>query len=233
MSNPVFSVLSFQILFPYTAVALTALVTWFHPSVLKRRLGDNGGMWLYFVLFFLMLLAVPVIVILAVEPRPLLALAGLGLRFGNYKIGLLLMLAGSPIAVFISHLGARRPEIKEWYPFSKDVCSRSTGFIVYEVGYVFLYYTAWEFIYRGLLFFPLLGILGFLPAMAITTALSTLHHIGHPKSEIVYALIGGFLFSVIALFTRSVLYPFAIHAMAGVSIDTFICLRRYRESCGR
>lgn len=190
-------------------------------------------MLLYFVLFFLFLLAVPVFVILLVESRPQLVLASFGVRFGNYRIGLPLMLVGLPVAVLVGYLASRRPEIKDWYPFSKDFCTRGTSFVAYELGYIFLYYTTWEFLYRGLLFFPLLSSIGFLPAMAITTALSTFHHIGHPKSEIVAALVGGVLFSVIALYTHSMLYPFVFHAMAGASLDTFLCLRKFRGGTGR
>ena len=233
MSTTTFARLSFQILLPYVAVALTTLITAFHPSVLQKRFGDSRGVWLYFVLFFLFLLAFPVLVIILAESRPQLVLTSLGLRFGNYRIGLLLMLVGLPIAVLFGYLASLRPEIKEWYPRSKDVCARRNTFIAYEAGNILLYYTAWEFLYRGFLFFLLLHSLGFLQAMAITTAMSTLHHIGYPKSETVAALFAGFIFSVIALYTQSVLYPFAIHAIVGLSTDTFIYLRHYRQGSSR
>ena len=74
--------------------------------------------------------------------------------------------------------------------------------------------------------------LGFVPAMAITTTLSTLHHIGHPKSETWGAVLGGVIFSSIALVTRSILYPICIHAMIGVVNDTFIYLRSHRGKAG-
>jgi membrane protease YdiL (CAAX protease family) len=64
--------------------------------------------------------------------------------------------------------------------------------------------------------------------MAITTTLSTLHHIGHPKSEILGALLGGVIFSYVALLTRSLLYPIAFHAMVGVGVDIFVYARNYR-----
>ena len=228
MRDPSLSTLSLQILFPYIAVALTVLVTALHRSVLKTRLGDTRGTWLYFALFFLLLLAVPLGVVLVVESGPLQALAGLGVGFGNTRIGLPLLLAGSPLAVLAGYLASARPGVGAWHPFSKDICTRRHGLVLYEAGNILLYYTAWEFLYRGLLFFPLVGSIGFLPALAISTALSTLHHIGFPKSEIVAALIGGILFCVIAFYTQSVLYPFALHAMAGVSLDTFVCSRNSR-----
>ena len=83
-----------------------------------------------------------------------------------------------------------------------------------------------------MLFFPLAAALGFLPAMALNTALSTLHHIGHPKSEVFGALLAGIVFSCIALWTGSVLYPIVIHATVGVVNDTFIYVRTYRRKAG-
>jgi membrane protease YdiL (CAAX protease family) len=59
-----------------------------------------------------------------------------------------------------------------------------------------------------------------------------LHHIGHPKSEILGALLGGVIFSSIALVSRSILYPILIHAMFGIVNDTFIYLRNYRKNSG-
>ncbi len=222
------SPISMQILLPYIAVALTVLITAFYHSTLKSRYGDAKGTWLYFLLFFTFLAAVPTLIVVLVETDPLQVLTDLGVGLGNYRIGVVLMLVGLPITVLIGHFVSKTPEMREWYPFSKEVCAKDSTFIAYQLGYLVLYYTAWEFLYRGVLFFPLLNSLGFLPALAITTALSTLHHIGHPKSEILGALLAGVVFSCIALLTRSILYPIAIHAMVGVSDDTFIYLRNYR-----
>jgi membrane protease YdiL (CAAX protease family) len=56
---------------------------------------------------------------------------------------------------------------------------------------------------------------------------------GHPKLEIVGAVVAGVIFSCIALLTGSIVYPIAIHAMVGVSSDIFIYQRNYRRSSGR
>ena len=225
--------ISMQILLPYIAAALAALITVFYHSDLKHRFGDAKGMWLYFSLFFLFFVAMPTLIVVLVEPNPLQVLSELGVGPGNYKVGIPLLLLGLPITVLISHFAANSPGMKEWYPFSKEVCARDGTFVAYELGYILLYYSAWEFLYRGILFFPLLNGFGFLAAMAITTALSTLHHIGHPKVEIFGAVFAGIVFSIIALLTRSILYSIAIHALTGVSTDTFIYLRNYRGSSRR
>ena len=222
-----------RILLPYITVALAGMVTVFYHSVLNKRHGDAKGSWIYFAVFFALLAAVPILLILLLENEPLKALGALGLTAGNYRLGLVLVLVFLPIALLIGHIVSKTEEMIAWYPFSKQVCARDATFALYEAGYLLLYYTAWEFLYRGLLFFPLLRGVGFIPAMAITTTLSTLHHIGHPKSEIWGALLGGVVFASVALSTRSILYPILIHATFGIVNDTFIYLRSYRQKTGR
>ena len=227
------SPLSMRILLPYITVALAGMITVFYHSAFKKRFGDAKGTWLYFTVFFALLAAVPILLIVLIEKDPLQVLLGLGFSLGNYRVGLLVVLVFVPISLLIGHIVSRTGGMVAWYPFSKQVCARDSSFLLYELGYLLLYYTTWEFLYRGLLFFPLLAGFGYIPAMAITTTLSTLHHIGHPKSEIGGAVLGGVIFSAIALVTRSLLYPVAIHAMIGVVNDTFIYLRNYRKSPGR
>jgi len=219
---------SLRVVYPYLAGALTLLVTVFYHAALKRRYGDAKGTWLYFVAFFALVTAVPLLLIVLLERNPLRVLSGLGLSWGAYRIGLILVAAFIPISVVIGNVVSKTEEMQAWYPFSKQVCARTGSFIVYEIGYLLLYYTAWEFLYRGILFFPLVNSLGFLPAAALTTALSTLHHIGHPRSEIFGALLGGILFALIAAATRSLLYAIVIHAMIGIVNDSFIYARTDR-----
>lgn len=221
-----------RVLLPYITVALAGMVTVFYHSVLNKRHGDAKGSWIYFTVFFTLLAAVPIVMILLIENEPLQVLIDLGLTAGNYRLGLVLVLIFLPIALLIGHIVSKTEEMIAWYPFSKQVCARDRSFALYEVGYLLLYYTAWEFLYRGLLFFPLLRSIGFIPALAVTTILSTLHHIGHPKSEIWGALLGGVIFASAALVTRSILYPILIHATFGIVNDTFIYLRNYRKKTG-
>ena len=220
--------LSLQILFPYLAAALAALASVFHHRRLRARYGDTTGMRLYFGIFFGLLAAVPVGVVLAVEADPWRVLRELGLAPGNHRLGLPILGIALPITALMSYFASGTPEIKRQYPFSKAACSGDGRFARYELAYLLLYFPAWEFLYRGLLFFPLVEAFGFLAAASLTAALSTLHHIGHPPSEILGAFAGGYVFAAIALLTGSVLYPAVVHAMLGVSDDLFVYLRYYR-----
>jgi hypothetical protein len=219
---------SLIILLPYLAVALTAMVTALHHRRLRARHGDQLGMWLYFTLFFLLLFALPVLILAIAEQDPSRMLIAIGLRAGNWRTGLLILGLALPLAALIGAFASRSPQMREHYPLSKAACASDGRFIAYELGYIALYYTAWEFLYRGLLFFPMVGSVGLLAAASISTALSVLHHIGHPDSETVGALLGGYLFCAVAFLTDSIVYPIAIHATLGVSNDLFLYLRYHR-----
>jgi membrane protease YdiL (CAAX protease family) len=219
---------STAVLFPWVAIALTVIAGPLHHRGLRARMGDARGMLVYFTVFFMFFAVVPCLVILAAETAPLAVLASLGMRVGNAALGLLICAAALPITFVLGLTVSREPAMREQYPFSKTACANDASFAAYEASYLLLYYTAWEFLYRGLLFFPLVGALGFPAAAAITTALSTVAHIGHPDSEIVGALAGGVIFSAIALLTGSILYPLIVHAMMGIGNDTLLYLRWHR-----
>jgi hypothetical protein len=219
---------SLGILLSYLAVALTLMVTGLHQRRLRARLGDEMGMWLYFALFFLLLAALPVVIVCVAERDPNRVFAAFGLRGGDWRMGLPILALALPVAALISVFASKSPAMKEHYPFSKVACSNDGRFIAYELGYIVLYYTAWEFLYRGLLFLPLVGSVGLLAAASISTALSVLHHIGQPDSETTGALLGGYLLCAVAFLTNSILYSIAIHATLGVSNDLFIYLRYHR-----
>jgi membrane protease YdiL (CAAX protease family) len=223
---------SLAVLIPYVAVGLTVNITVLNDRRLRERFGDATGMWIYFVSFFVIFLAIPVALLLAVEKEPLRVLAGLGAQPGRAGLGLVLVAIAVPVTLLISAMASKEPAMREQYPFSKAACASDGAFVVYEAGYLLLYYTAWEFLYRGLLFFPLMGALGFPAAAAITTALSTVHHIGHPDSEVWGALGGGLVFSLVAILTGSFFYAVAIHALMGIGNDSFIYARFFRGRTG-
>ena len=102
--------------------------------------------------------------------------------------------------------------------------------LAFEGAYVLLYYTAWEFLYRGLLFFPLIPAVGLVPALSVQTIISTLHHCGHPRSEVFAASGAGFLFGLIAYYTGSFFYTIFLHALTGVATDFFIFRRVYQSA---
>ena len=217
-----------NVLYVYLAIAFAAMMTGFHRRTLQARFGDWRGAVLYFAAFGAVFGAVPVLLILACAPRPWEFLGSVGVTVGNAGAGLPLVAAGIPVAIAAGLIGSRDRAMREQYPFSKEACSSARRFVAYEAAYLFLYYVPWEFLFRGVLFFPLLPLTGLLPALAVQTIASTLYHGGHPASEILAAAAAGFIFGLIAYATGSIVYTVAVHAAVGIANDTFICFRRGR-----
>lgn len=215
-------------LYVYLAAAFVLMITVFHHKTLLRKYGDYQAFLRYFGFFFVMFFALPVLIILLSSAEPGTFLASCGFTFGRSQKGLLFMGLSVPIALIAAFIGSRDPVMRAQYPFSKEACSNPKRFVFFEICYLVLYYLPWEFLYRGVLFFPLIPAIGLVPALVVQTLISTLHHFGHPDSEIFAALGAGFIFGLIAYATGSFLYTVFIHALVGIGNDTFVYLSYHR-----
>ena len=128
----------------------------------------------------------------------------------------------TPVLVPLFYLNSLNPEFQAEYPLTK-LAGLSVGtFVLWELCRA-VYYVAWEFFFRGYMLFGLERRLGAFTAIAIQTMASTVIHIGKPEGEMLAAIVAGVLFGVLALRTRSVLYPLVLHWFAGFFTDLF-CL---------
>jgi membrane protease YdiL (CAAX protease family) len=218
-----------NVLYLYLAAAFPLMMTVFHHRTLLKKHGDYRAFLLYFAAFFALFLAVPVLIILLAAPDPRAFLAAVGLTAGRAGRGLLITAASVPVALLAAVFGSRDPAMKGQYPFSKEACASLKSFILYETSYLFFYYLSWEFLFRGILFFPLVATAGLIPALTVQTIISTVYHFGHPDTEILAALGGGLIFGLIAYTTGSFLYPVVIHAAVGIGNDSVLYCRHYRR----
>lgn len=86
----------------------------------------------------------------------------------------------------------------------------------------FLYYGAWEVLFRGVVLFGLRDRLGEGVANALQTALSVLAHFGRPITETFAAAPAGLLLGWIDLRLGSIWYVAVVHWLVGVSVDWFL-----------
>ncbi len=219
-----------SVLWIYLAAAFALVFSFFHYRSLLRKWDDFRAYLAYFAIVFCLFLVIPCLIVFLFSPDPALFLKGAGLSLGNWKRGLLVAGVGAPVAFLSGFIGSRDAELSRFYPFSKTACRSPKTFIAFEAAYLLLYYVAWEFLYRGILFFPLIPAVGLVPALSIQTIISTLHHCGHPLSEIFAALAAGFIFGLVAYYTGSFVYTIFLHALTGISTDLFIYRRAYRPA---
>jgi membrane protease YdiL (CAAX protease family) len=209
-------------------LALTLLTTGLHFRALRKTRDELAAVRSYFLAFFILLMAVPCLLVALAASEPWAVLASFGWTFGQAGRGLAFAAAGLPLAVLAGFIGSRDPEMQKMYPFAKTACADARTFAGYELAYLLLYYLPWEFVFRGVLFLPLVPAVGLIPALAIQTTISTLLHIGHPDTEVFAAAGAGLVFGAIAYATGSFFYTFILHAATGIAADTFLFLRRGR-----
>lgn len=226
----------YSLLFLIYALSFTLLSSLFnYRKLLKKYEDDLKAFLLYFAYFSLFLLIIPLITIFIYSAQPLEALGKLGFQLGDFRLGLKIILISIPVCALSAFIGSNDPKLKNYYPFSKKACKSPTTFVLYEASYLFLYYVAWEFAFRGFFLFSIAGMAadskaGILAAILVQTIISTVYHLGHPDTEIFSSFIGGIIFGTIAYATKSFLYTIFIHSLLGILNDTLIYLRHYRKT---
>lgn len=209
-------------------ILLTLYRYYGYPDAFFRFFGDSGISEIYsrfwqFGIFFLLMMVIP---LLSTRFFKELDLSAMGLGLGEYKTGLKLVIVAIPFIVLpIIYFAADMPELRSEYPLAKILLQDHSWILTYELSYIFFYYIAWEFFFRGFLLFGLLPKFGAMNAVLIQTISSCLIHIGKPEGEIIGSILVGIMFGAIALRTRSIWYVFLIHAAIGVMTDLFIIFK--------
>jgi len=105
-----------------------------------------------------------------------------------------------------------------YYPLDPKVRSGVAAWLAWEPWYL-AYYLGWEGTFRGVVQLGLGRKMGFVPAMLLQAALTTLLHAGNPPSEVLGALAAAPLFGYAAWRTGSVWYGLAVHFVVGAGVD--------------
>lgn len=153
--------------------------------------------------------------------------ADFGLQIGDWQNGLKTVAVLFPIiAIALLLPAAYQKEFKDFYPLYKGAENSFSSFFGFEFSRGILYYSAWEFFFRGFLLFGMRKYVGDWNAILIQTIPSCLWHIGYPAGEILMSIPGGILFGVMAIRTRSIIWPFILHWLIGIAMDAFIVLTK-------
>jgi membrane protease YdiL (CAAX protease family) len=216
------------VLFCILGVSLMLFSSFLNLENMKKRIsGDFAAVLVYFACFFLLLFVLPVAYLRVARRDAEFLPASFGLTLGDWRLGLRIFLGSIPLSLLIAYLGSIDPAMKKQYPLSKE-SERSMGlFVVFEAAYLLLFYVAWEFTFRGVMLFGLLGMLppglaGAALAVILQSIVSTVFHIGHPDLEVGGTLFAGVFFGAIAVITGSILTTIAIHAFIGILEDSFV-----------
>jgi len=172
-----------------------------------------------FVTAFLLFGLLPFALIVLSKGSP----AECGIQLGDWKFGIKAVAILLPLIVVLFLIPASNDaEIRQTYPLDPTVGSSLWHFLLFQSLRGLLYYGAWEFFFRGVMLFGLKDRFGAWAAIAIQTIPSCLWHIGFPTGELITSIPGGILFGLLALRSRSILWPFLLHFMIAVTLDLLI-----------
>ncbi len=210
------------------AVVLNILSYYFGSRRFFREALATGGSgsdlpefaW-WFSAEFVLLFLVPLALIRLVHRRPL---TEFGLGFGDVRLGLrvtaLFVLVMLPIVWIVSGTG----QFQEFYPHSYSARESWSTFMAYEALFL-LYFTGWEFIWRGYMLFGLKDHVGPATANLMQMIPFALMHNGKPFVETFGAVVAGLALGSLALRTRSFWYCVLTHWLVMFSIDIACVLR--------
>jgi len=173
---------------------------------------------MHYAASFLLLAVVPLLVARWIGGY---RLRDLGLGLGRWKQGLAWLAVGLPLAVVAGRYAATQAGMQAVYPLDPSVSPRLVEFLPYAAS-AFLYFGAWEVLFRGVLLFGLAPRFGAANANVTQSALAVTAHFGRALNETFSALPGSLVFGVVALRTRSVWYTALIHWMLGMSMEWFM-----------
>ena len=149
------------------------------------------------------------------------SLKDLGLGLGRWRLGLVWLAVGIPLAVLAGWISAPSLEMRAVYPLDPTLTTEPSRFASHAFRQSF-YFLAWEVLFRGVILFGLRRHVGGATANMIQTALSVLAHFGRPMEETLSAIPAGLVFGAIDLRVGSIWYVAIIHWVVGVSLDWWI-----------
>jgi membrane protease YdiL (CAAX protease family) len=179
----------------------------------KERASINHILFTKFFGLFAMGI-VPATICLCVLPQFSLQYYGLDINSNTRMLTLISTVVLCAITMPLAFISSRKYKHLENYPQIRVeswgrslVLKNAIGWAVYLIGY--------EFLFRGILLFPLVGEIGVWPAIAINTALYSATHIPKGIEEAIGAVPLGIVLCVLTLMTGTLWIAIIVHiAMA-------------------
>ena len=148
-----------------------------------------------------------------------------GLTLGDWKFGLIAIAILFPIIAGSLYLDSKSAAMQAFYPIDKGATQSVQTFLRLEIPCL-LFLIAWEFIFRGFLLFGLRPRVGDWLAICVQVIPSSLWHIGLPAQVTLAAIPGGLMFGILAIRTKSLIWPILLHYLIWVGLDLFIALNQ-------
>ncbi|MBX3144262.1 MAG: CPBP family intramembrane metalloprotease [Trueperaceae bacterium] len=168
------------------------------------------------------LLALPGLMFILVGGSP----AAAGMRVGDARFGFAAVGACTVVAIPVLALASGDASLQATYPWAGSWVGGSVGRLLGWAVVYAVYYVAFEAFYRGFLLHAVAAAWGRVAGLWVQALCATLIHLGKPLPEMLAAAPASLLFGVIALRSRSIVYPALLHLVVGLTIDVFVLARQ-------
>lgn len=129
-----------------------------------------------------------------------------------------------PFLIVGAWFGSSNHEFYRVYPFNPAAGYSWGWFTLHALSLFFLYYFAWEFMFRGFIQKGLEPSCGLRNAVLIQVVTSVMLHYGCPQTEVWGSLVGGLFWGFLAIRTQSIFSGWVQHATLGIAMDAFLIL---------
>lgn len=187
-------------------------------KALKKYGQEKGSIyWGLFGKYFgvLLLGIIPAVVVLQISD---FSLSDLGLNSKNLSTSLVWIAGLSLVALLVNLKSARQPESIAYYPQIRATNWSYSLLIHNTLGWM-AYLIAYEFLFRGLMIFALIPVLGVWPTIAINTALYSATHIPKSMKEAIGAMPFGVGLSALTIYTENIWIAVFVHIALALSND--------------
>jgi membrane protease YdiL (CAAX protease family) len=221
------------ILLPVTLLIISFLIYWFTSKSEKVReyffkKSEADKATVRHITFnrifgFLMLGIIPGVICLIFLPEYSLADYGLTFKPETTLLSVISILVLALLVVPITWSNAGKPENLAHYPQIRSKIWTS-GTIAINTTTWALYLAGYEFLFRGILLFPLAGHLGIWTAVAVNTSLYSATHIPKGFREAIGAIPLGMVFCMLTFVTGTLWIAFFVHLTIALT-NSFAALR--------
>ena len=133
----------------------------------------------------------------------------------------------SLLAILLNFFNARNPENLKHYPQIREKFWDKRLLLLNAISWI-LYLIGYEMLFRGLLLFPLIGIMGIWPAILVNVALYSATHIPKGLNEAVGAVLLGVILCSLTILSGSIWIAVFVHIALGLS-NSFLSLRNHTD----
>lgn len=168
------------------------------------------------------LFALPGLLFVVLGGKP----AAAGLTLGDHRFGLGALVVCVLTAIPILLLASGDAGLMSSYPWAGSWVGSSWRTLAWWAVAYAVYYFAFEAFYRGFLLHAVASAWGVTAGLWLQAICATLVHLGKPLPEMLAAAPASLLFGIIALRSRSIVYPALLHLAVGLIIDVGVLARQ-------